>query len=255
MKADMKRVLAIDAGQTGIKTSLFLGDVSHSESNYAGLRTDSKILPQLALVIDQEFERLSGQFSSVCLGVSGIEALSGKAEQISRHITCDWQGELRIAHDSVSSYLASLGTEVGVSAAVGTGTVTLGVGDNSIARVDGWGNILGDDGSGFWIGKAALKAALRAHDGRGPETSLVEFMADFPNPEAIYVELQGDDNRVARIAGYARRLFEHVSKDSIARRIALDAADQLAWSVNSAARRTGLLEKQVFSQKRVMPKL
>lgn len=242
----MKHVLAIDAGQTGIKTSLFLDDISHSESNYAGLRTDSKTLPQLARVIDQEFERLDGQFSSVSLGVSGIEAVSGKAEQISEYLTCDWKGELRIAHDSVSSYLACLGTELGVSTAAGTGAVTLGVGDNSIARVDGWGNILGDDGSGFWLGRSALKAALRAHDGRGPMTSLVEFMADFPNPESIYLELQSDDNRVSRIAGYARRLFEHVSKDSIASQIALEAADELALSVASAAKRTGLLEKQAF---------
>ncbi|MCA1845918.1 MAG: hypothetical protein LC792_22560, partial [Actinobacteria bacterium] len=38
--------------------------------------------------------------------------------------------------------------------------------DNAVACVDGWGHLLGDAGSGFWVGRKGLDAALRAHDGR-----------------------------------------------------------------------------------------
>src|SRR5581483_2138299 len=38
--------------------------------------------------------------------------------------------------------------------------------DSAVACVDGWGHLLGDAGSGFWIGRRGLDAALRAHDGR-----------------------------------------------------------------------------------------
>ncbi|MBZ3902003.1 BadF/BadG/BcrA/BcrD ATPase family protein [Streptomyces griseiscabiei] len=49
---------------------------------------------------------------------------------------------------------------------------------------DGW--LLGDDGGGFWIGRAAVRAALRAADGRGVPTALVRSVArDLGLPEEI----------------------------------------------------------------------
>ena len=41
-----------------------------------------------------------------------------------------------------------------------------------MARVDGWGYLMGDAGSGYWIGREALDAVMRAFDGRGPDTAL-----------------------------------------------------------------------------------
>ena len=40
------------------------------------------------------------------------------------------------------------------------------------ARSGGWGYVLGDEGSGYWIGRAAIRAVLREADRRGPETAL-----------------------------------------------------------------------------------
>ena len=41
------------------------------------------------------------------------------------------------------------------------------------ARADGWGTLLGDDGGGYWIGRAGLASALRARDGRGGSAELL----------------------------------------------------------------------------------
>ena len=41
---------------------------------------------------------------------------------------------------------------------------------NEAARAGGWGYVLGDEGSGYWIGRAALRAVLREADRRGPAT-------------------------------------------------------------------------------------
>ncbi|WP_341476215.1 BadF/BadG/BcrA/BcrD ATPase family protein, partial [Cryobacterium zongtaii] len=54
----------------------------------------------------------------------------------------------------------------------GTGVVTLAVGVHDVARIDGWGNLIGNAGSGYWIGRAALEAVMREYDGRGPVTVL-----------------------------------------------------------------------------------
>ncbi|MET9762512.1 BadF/BadG/BcrA/BcrD ATPase family protein [Streptomyces sp. NPDC006372] len=63
----------------------------------------------------------------------------------------------------------------GLALVAGTGAVAMRITDRrATATVDGDGWLLGDDGSGFWIGRAAVRAALRMADGRGAPTSLGE---------------------------------------------------------------------------------
>jgi len=57
----------------------------------------------------------------------------------------------------------------------GTGSVAFGVDrDGRRARSGGWGPLLDDEGSGYAIGRGVLRAAMRAHDGRGPATALAD---------------------------------------------------------------------------------
>ncbi|GGX06078.1 hypothetical protein GCM10010383_40130 [Streptomyces lomondensis] len=61
----------------------------------------------------------------------------------------------------------------GLALVAGTGAVAMRItGRRGTATVDGDGWLLGDDGSGFWIGRAAVRAALRMADGRGAATVL-----------------------------------------------------------------------------------
>ena len=45
-------------------------------------------------------------------------------------------------------------------------------------RSGGWGYVLGDEGSGYWIGRAALRAVLREADHRGPATVLTPMLLE-----------------------------------------------------------------------------
>ncbi|HEY8584006.1 MAG TPA: BadF/BadG/BcrA/BcrD ATPase family protein, partial [Capillimicrobium sp.] len=74
--------------------------------------------------------------------------------------------EVTLATDGLSALLGALGARDGVVVAAGTGTACLGRRGDRFARADGWGSLLGDAGSGFWIGRAGLDAALRELDGR-----------------------------------------------------------------------------------------
>ncbi len=57
----------------------------------------------------------------------------------------------------------------------GTGANCFGVNARGErARADGLGPLLGDRGSGYWIGEATLRAACQAHDGSGPATALLD---------------------------------------------------------------------------------
>ncbi|MFJ8464426.1 BadF/BadG/BcrA/BcrD ATPase family protein [Streptomyces swartbergensis] len=63
----------------------------------------------------------------------------------------------------------------GLALVAGTGAVGMRITDRrGTVTVDGDGWLLGDDGSGFWIGRAAVRAALRMADGRGAPTVLAE---------------------------------------------------------------------------------
>src|SRR5690606_13555870 len=68
--------------------------------------------------------------------------------------------------DAVSAYTGALGPRPGAVIAAGTGLIAIGTDLTGWHRADGWGHLLGDCGSGAWIGRAGLEAALRAHDGR-----------------------------------------------------------------------------------------
>lgn len=146
-----------------------------------------------------------------------------------------------VAHDSVTKYLGALGDRTGCMISAGTGTICLAMGEKEVARVDGWGHLIGDAGSRFWIGRTALEAAMRGYDGRRQLTALTDmFVADFENVEEAYMDLQADPNRVARIADYADRVEELSATDRVAGNILDKAAAHLSEAVQAAIRRVGL---------------
>lgn len=60
----------------------------------------------------------------------------------------------------------------------GTGAACIAVDATGARRADGWGPLLGDEGSGGRIGREGLRAVVRAHDGRGPRTALLELAVE-----------------------------------------------------------------------------
>jgi N-acetylglucosamine kinase-like BadF-type ATPase len=229
----------LDAGQTGIKIRR-VGDGQPTERIAPGIRTDRPLLPQLAAVVEEAIAD-GWAFDRLALGVSGLEsgaaASQGLLEATERHGV----RSVHIAHDSVTAFLGALGTARGAVVAAGTGVVTLAVGRTAVARIDGWGHLIGDAGSGFWIGRAALDAVMRAHDGRGEATALTSVVrADFADLERAYLELQADEDKVSRIAAYARPVATAAADgDAVAARILADAGRELALSALAGLRRTG----------------
>jgi N-acetylglucosamine kinase-like BadF-type ATPase len=237
---DARTELAIDAGQTGIRARLRSDGSNGPTMEFSGIRTDSPLIPQIADVVAQVATRTGQRIAVVSAGVSGLTAEQADPALLRALSAGSGVREVFLAHDSITSYLGALGDERGVVVASGTGVVTLGVGVHDVARVDGWGNLMGDAGSGYWIGREALDAVMRAHDGRGATTALTaELQREFPDVEAAYIELQADAGRVRRIASYARYVTALADTDAVAARICDSAADELALSVSTALRRVG----------------
>ncbi|MDC2956971.1 BadF/BadG/BcrA/BcrD ATPase family protein [Streptomyces gilvifuscus] len=81
---------------------------------------------------------------------------------------------LTVTSDIEAAFASAPGAPAdGLALVAGTGAVAMRITDRRRAfTVDGDGWLLGDDGSGFWIGREAVRAALRMADGRGAATVL-----------------------------------------------------------------------------------
>jgi len=247
---DVSRSLTIDAGQTGIRALLRSADGRHDTFDFAGIRTDRALMPQLADVVEAVAATESGLSDdlgvrTLSAGISGFTQSDADAAEL-RHLTHGLGVQnVFLAHDSVTSYLGALGDTPGAVIAVGTGVVTLavGVGAGTVARVDGWGYLIADAGSGYWLGRAALDAVMRDYDGRGPATALRDAVQqEFPNLETLYLELQADPARVSRIAGWSRAVTALAPTDAVAAAICDAAAAELALSVRTGLERVGQAE-------------
>lgn len=229
-------LIAVDGGQTAVKIAS-----GTLRTEYPGLRTNTSLTPQLADDINAACDTLGtlGPFT-VAIGTTGLTSAESDPQPLLD--LCRGHGVSRVllAHDSISSYLGALGFRAGVVCAAGTGVVTLGVGDTAIARVDGWGNLIGDAGSGYWIGRAGLDAVMRAYDGRGPETALTPFATrEWPDLSEAYIALQTDPDRVRLIASFSEHVAELADTDAVAAGICRAAGRELAASIATALRRTG----------------
>ncbi len=138
--------------------------------------------------------------------------------------------------DSYNALSAGVGTEDGIIAIAGTGSSVFGRKDGVMNQVGGWGYLLGDEGSGFDLGRRALMAALRCMDQRGAETSLFDLcqrqagctLREFV-PE-LYRQ-----NAKAVLASYAPLLLQAAREgDEIARAELGQAAGDMALAIRTA---------------------
>ncbi len=252
--------LAVHAGQSVIRLTADNGSEVRAAS-LGGVETDKPLAPQWA---DAILAFLSTHpdldVRSVSLGASGQGRET--AHDLLARIEGTSVRRVVVAHDSVTHYLGAIGDGEGCVIAANTGTVTIAVGPRETARVDGWGHLLGDAGSSYWIGRSGLEAALRGHDGRRQMTALTGAMrSEFPDLELAYLALQSAPDRVARIASFAQVVASLAETDRVAGNILDKAAAHLSEAVQAAIRRVHLTGPNpprvvavgsVFSNERVL---
>ncbi|QUC60214.1 ATPase [Streptomyces sp. A2-16] len=134
--------------------------------------------------------------------------------------------------DAVTAYTGALGPRPGAVVAAGTGLVAIGTDLRSWRRADGWGHLLGDCGSGAWIGRAGLEAALRAHDGRpgGSAALLARAEESFGPAQELPGRLYPRTDRPAVLASFAPQVAAGAGSDPVAEGILREAARHMAES-------------------------
>ncbi|ACY21958.1 ATPase BadF/BadG/BcrA/BcrD type [Gordonia bronchialis DSM 43247] len=229
--------IVIDCGQTGSRLRIDDGP----DRDAAPVYTDRPVVEQVAALAREAVSAARSPVTALAAGVSGLTEQHARADVLLGMLTDLGVATVVLAHDSVSAYLAANGFAEGVTCAVGTGVVTLGVGPAGVARVDGWGHLYGDAGSGYWIGRAGIEAALRDFDGRGTHTALTRITEEvFGSLPELYMVLQGSPDRVSRTAAFAKRVDAAAAGgDVVAQDICRRAAAELATSAGAALTRSG----------------
>jgi N-acetylglucosamine kinase-like BadF-type ATPase len=126
---------------------------------------------------------------------------------------------LRVESDARIALEGALGGESGLVLISGTGSIGIAKDHNTdIHRVGGWGRVIGDEGSGFAIGRAGFAAIARALDGRGQATMLARLAAKrfgLSNPQRIIWKIyqdRFDPSLVAPLVLHAAEKGDKVSK-------------------------------------------
>lgn len=151
--------------------------------------------------------------------------------------------DVRVSHDA-ALILPAAGVRVGVALVAGTGSSAYGVGPAGCEiTVGGWGYLFGDEGSGYELGRLALRAVSRAADGRGPATSLTTGLLGALGLEApvdLLVRLYPAPP-ATEIAALARVVLGAAQEgDAVALSLVEDMAAELAALVRTGAGRAGL---------------
>lgn len=176
----MRNVIGIDAG--GTKTLGILADengqvLAQMRAGGANLRVHGELAVEKVLYQVLEGLELPGSpaAGALCLGMAGVgraqdrEVIEGVLRRLGR------KQHVRVVNDAYVALAAGAESRTGIALVAGTGSIAYGVDSSGkSARSGGWGFLLGDEGSAFWLGHAAVRAGIRAADGRGPKTQLFD---------------------------------------------------------------------------------
>ncbi|MBE3583802.1 MAG: hypothetical protein IMX01_06780 [Limnochordaceae bacterium] len=145
-----------------------------------------------------------------------------------------------LADDAEAAFVGALPGGEGAIALAGTGSFAYARRDGQVVVKGGWGPLLGDEGSGYWIALEALKAVIRAYEHRGPPTSLAEALQAtlrYSFPEELRRLVYGAQMTRHRLAGLAMLVSqEAASGDAVAQQILQQAGQELGALAVSAAR-------------------
>ena len=171
-------MLGLDAG--GTKTVGILADetgavLREARAGGANLVVEGELGVEKVLFEVLETLDPPPTVEALCLGIAGadrparFELVRGVLARLG------YRKRVRVVNDALIALAAGAPDGLGVVVVAGTGSVAFGRDPSgTTARSGGWGWLLGDEASGYWLGHAAVRQGIRAVDGRGPETSLFE---------------------------------------------------------------------------------
>jgi len=234
----MKYIIGVDGG--GTKTLALLANLDgqviargmSGPSNYNAVGFETACAA-LESAINTARKDHPGEISALCLGLAG----AGRQADIERFQL--WAKEkfpgiaVKVVNDAEILLTAGLPTGPALALVCGTGSIVYGrTVRGELIRAGGWGYLFGDEGSGYAIGVAALRAVMQAYDGRAPATLLTELILErrgVNSPPELVRNIYGAESPRLEVASLADLVEEAVGRgDTVAIAILEEAARDLA---------------------------
>lgn len=252
--------LCVDGGQT--KTDVFF--MSEEGTPLESWKEDSLVYPsrpegeyrlrEVVCRICQESKQRLERWSleaplSMCFSLTGYhegdENIPAIVEEVVQTVFPGFE-KVHTIPDYVGNWFAATKGSAGIVVIAGGGAVAYGRNRKGVPlRVGGWGHILGDEGSGYWIGLQAVKAALKYPHGMANETDLTnkimqtfEVRDELDLLRRVYSKSISEDD-FARLVPLVVSLAQ--DKDEVANRILDDAALHLSQMATTIIDRLGTL--------------
>jgi glucosamine kinase len=244
-------VMGIDGGATKTLAAVLdlegetvhLGHGGPSNEDAVGAEDAVKALLEAADGAMKEAGIDAHQLASAVLAVAGTntDSIAGKVRSARPD---NWI----VVNDVVGAWATATGAGPGVAAISGTGSNVFGVGGTGAEarawRAGGWGHLLGDEGSGYWLGVQSIKAALRDRESSGPVTALSDAAIEFfkqSSVEAVANLVYSKPLTKGEIAAFAVETGKLAEQgDEVAGELYEWGARELAQQIVTVIRKTGL---------------
>ena len=258
-------LLAVDGGGTKTRAvfveadGTILGEGNAGASNYhvVGVEGAKKALVEavLAAFKDAGIEASNAvNVEKAVFALAGIDTandekeVEGVVQRVVKALSIEI-GSLLVENDCLSALLGVTQNKAGILLIAGTGSIVFAHdGNNRIVRSGGWGHRVGDEGSGYWIGKQAICSVLKMQDGRGEETLLSKLILEkfkFKKIEDLYNWTYSDSYSIDDVGALAAVVDEAFRLgDAVSKRILDTAVDELLLLIKSAIEKADIQQDE-----------
>lgn len=217
-------VLGVDATSVETRAVLVDGDtvVRSFVEGPLNVLLDANAFERLVHLIKESGCTVAG------LGIGGLRG-AREVHQLELQLHARTSAGVVVGENTESALLGAFEGGPGVIVIAHTGSSAMGRdASGRAARAGGYGHVVGDEGSHYWIAQKAIRAAIRSYDGTGPKSQALEqavLQVYELQPDALMRRITADAPNLSLVASAARALM--ALTDPLMQQILAEAADDL----------------------------
>lgn len=226
-----------------------LGDGTAGPSNHlrVGIETAARNIERAVNKALVAADVASREINWAYCGIAGADHPAHRQEVVDSLEVFFPRGNFTVDNDARIALTGAIGFGAGIVVIAGTGSVSFGRNDaGQEARAGGWGPTIGDEGSAYGIARSAFTAIVRAFDGRGPTTKMIDLLRDEykMEPEELPRFVYAITTHADDIARFTKVVFDAArGGDAVAQGILNNAGEELGICVAAVAKQLGLAAK------------
>ncbi|TDL82896.1 N-acetylglucosamine kinase [Peribacillus frigoritolerans] len=230
----MDYIIGVDGGGTkteAVAYDLYGNRLNEGKSGFGNLLVDEdKAIEHIIQAIQDCMEPFNiHECRYICLGLAGYGGVENPLK-LENALNQAFKSPFTIFNDGVIAHAASLKGQDGILTISGTGSVSIGIKSGLERMAGGWGHLLGDEGSGYWIAMQAFIKMTEEEDCGLPHNPVTEeILSALGYDRAAGIKKFIYKASKADIAAFTPTIVKHANYgDDFARNILEEAGSYLA---------------------------